>query len=1059
MSIKESLPVEAKRKPSLWWHSLHFKVTLYQVILMAGLICATFTIMFTVERTLLVENGQDLQEQMGKRVISDLQNRIYLTESLASALANLGESLAPDESVYRRVVPQILDYEDRESFIAGGGIWPEPYKFDPNVQRRSFFWGRMPDGSLKYYDDYNHPEGAGYHNEEWYVPAVFYKPGQAYWSKSYMDPYSYQPMATCTVPMWRQEEFLGVATVDIKLEGLREFLDEASNKLGGYIFVVDRNNKFLSFPQPGAVTREYLDESGNTAQDFLTTDDLAVKVASFAPIAEALGALSQRDMETARSRRQDFDQLVRLITEKSYPIGEEEARNIVTSMLQPTDPQASETLTLQRLYLERASLLDEPVMVSIFKMPQTHWKIVAVTPMSKFYASADTVTWQVGAYVLTLELAGFLVMFFVIRRRLIRPLRHLSNQVRTHGEQGGQLRLSLNDHSRDELGQLAYEFNHRSNQLTQTLNDLQLTRDDLENRVIQRTNDLSVSERRFQLAVNGSRDGIWDWDLLTDRVYYAPQWKKMLGIEADNVSDRPDEWISRIDERDVGAFMQEFDEHLSGQDETFEVELRMIHRSADTVWMLCRGAVVRDETGRAIRVAGSMADITEIKDVQAKLQRIAEHDRLTDLPNRELFNTRLGEAVRRGQANPDYKFAVLFFDFDRFKIINDSLGHDVGDALLVDIAKLFRTTLRDSDTAARFGGDEFVVLLNGLSGYDEAHQIGTRLLEVFAKPHELNGNVVTSTASIGLVTNKTGCRTAEEMIRDADAAMYQAKEAGKARIVVFDQQMHQQAMDRLQLEADLRDALIQNELHIVYQPIVSLEAGELHGFEALLRWEHPTRGNVSPDLFIPIAEDTGLIVPIGEWVLQNACRQLYQWNHHDRPELPVTLNVNLSMRQVCHPDIVDTIKKIVNDTGIDPRDLKLEITESTIVDDRHDMIPLLNQIKELGIHLAMDDFGTGHSSLGNLHLLPVDVLKIDQSFIKSMSANRELAAVMQAIITLAHELGIQTVAEGIETSDQLVMLQALDCNFGQGYYFHKPLSPEAATRYLLGMDHNDTAAA
>jgi len=1058
LSARETTPDEATRAPLLWWRSLHFKVTFYQVMLMAGLICATFTIMFTVERTLLVENGQDLQEQMGKRVISDLQNRIYLTESLATALANLGESLTPDESVYRQVVPRVLDYENRGSFIAGGGIWPEPYKFDPAAERRSFFWGRMPDGSLKYYDDYNRPGGAGYHHEEWYAPAAFYKPGQAYWSKSYMDPYSYQPMVTCTVPMWRQEEFLGVATVDIKLEGLREFLDEASQKLGGYILVVDRNNKFLSFPKPQVVTREYRDESGNTAQDFLTADELAKKVPTFAPIADALRDLSRRDIEAARSQRRDFDRLVRRVTQQSYQIDEDEARNIVTSMLQPEDTRATETLAVRRLFLERASLLDEPVMVSIFKMPQTHWKIVAVTPMSKFYASADTVTWQVGAYVLALEISGFLVMFFLIRKRLIRPLRQLSNQVRNSDEHGDQLKLTLNDHSRDELGQLAYEFNHRSYRLTQTLNDLQLTRDELENRVIQRTNDLSESERRYQLAVTGSRDGIWDWDLLTDCIYYAPQWKKMLGIEAEDVSDLPDEWISRIDERDLGAFMQEFNGHLSGQDETFEVELRMIHKSGGTVWMLCRGAVVRDETGRATRVAGSMADITEIKHAQDELRRLAEHDRLTGLPNRELFNTRLSEALRRGRTEPDFKFAVLFFDFDRFKIINDSLGHNVGDALLIDIAKQFEYHLRHGDTAARFGGDEFVVLLNDLADYEEAFTAADRLLDTFAKPHDLLGNTVTSTASIGLVTNESPYTTAGEMLRDADAAMYQAKAAGKARVVVFDQKMHRDALDTLQLEADLRDALSRRELKLLYQPIVSLEAGVIVGFEALLRWEHPTRGHVPPDKFIPIAEDTGLIVPIGEWVLHEACQQLYLWNHEDRPELPISVNVNLSMRQVCNPGIVETVRAAILDSGIDPRFLKLEVTESTIVDERHDMIPLLNQIKALGIQLAMDDFGTGHSSLGNLHRLPIDILKIDQSFIKSMSVNRELVAVLQTIITLAHVLGMQTVAEGIETSDQLVMLQALDCNFGQGYYFHKPLNAQAATRYLLGLDGQSSAA-
>ncbi|MCH7679313.1 EAL domain-containing protein, partial [candidate division KSB1 bacterium] len=546
---------------------------------------------------------------------------------------------------------------------------------------------------------------------------------------------------------------------------------------------------------------------------------------------------------------------------------------------------------------------------------------------------------------------------------------------------------------------------------------------------------MKESERRYKLVVNGSKDGLWDWDLLTDRVYYAPRWQQMLGLKEGEIGNSPDEWVSRIDPRDVGAFMQELDGHLSGSSESFEVELRMLHASGNTVWMLCRGAVVRDKDDRAVRVAGSLADITAIKDAQDKLRKAAEHDRLTDLPNRELFVTRLQQAIHSAEVDTDFKFAVLFFDFDRFKVINDSLGHNVGDALLIDIARQFEQVLRRGDMAARFGGDEFVVLLTKLDDYREARQAADRLLKTFARPHDLMGHSVTSTASIGLVTNAQGYGRAEDMVRDADAAMYQAKEAGKARVVVFDQAMHQQAVDRLQLEADLREALDRDEFHLLYQPIISLEAGELQGFEALLRWDHPTRGVVLPADFIPIAEDTGLIIPIGQWVLHEACRQLHQWNTSDRPELPISVNVNLSMRQVCHPGFIEMVRLAITDSGIDPQCLKLEVTESTIVDDRHNIIPMLHRVKELGIQLAMDDFGTGHSSLSNLHKLPIDVLKIDQSFIKSMSANRELAAVMHAIITVAQNLGMTTVAEGIETPEQLVMLQSLDCDFGQGYYF------------------------
>ncbi len=567
------------------------------------------------------------------------------------------------------------------------------------------------------------------------------------------------------------------------------------------------------------------------------------------------------------------------------------------------------------------------------------------------------------------------------------------------------------------------------------------------------------SERRYQLAVNGSGDGLWDWDLLTDRVYYAPQWRRMLGIgPEETVTDTPEEWTSRIDPRDIGAFMQEFDHHLRGLDQTFEVELRMIHTHGKTAWMLCRGAVVRDKTGRAIRVAGSLADITEIKEAQDKLRQAAEHDRLTDLPNRELFKKKLDKAIQRAQDNPDFKLAVLFFDFDRFKVINDSLGHNVGDALLIDIAKLFEYSLRHGDTAARFGGDEFVVLLNDLRDFDEALETAERLLKTFAKPHDLLGHSVTSTASIGLVTNEQDYTSADDMIRDADAAMYQAKDTGKNKTVVFDKAMHAQAMDRLTLEADLRSAISDDQLKLLYQPIIELSTGELTGFEALIRWEHPKRGLVSPADFITIAEDTGLIVDIGSWIIQTASQQIADWNGRLCPDRALSVNVNVSKRQLLNPTFRDEALKCRHQHNLQPQVLKLEITESVISDERADVVTLLRQLREDGFPIVMDDFGTGVSSLSTLHDYPIDVLKIDQSFIRVLDRDRSLLAVVAAITNLAENLGILTVAEGVESPDIVGALQSINCTWAQGYHFAKPLTAPEAEAFILSMGEQKLSA-
>ncbi len=558
------------------------------------------------------------------------------------------------------------------------------------------------------------------------------------------------------------------------------------------------------------------------------------------------------------------------------------------------------------------------------------------------------------------------------------------------------------------------------------------------------------SERRFQLAVNGSGDGLWDWDLLTDKVYYAPQWRRMLGIDPEEtVTDTPEEWTTRIDPQDIGAFMQEFDQHLRGLDESFEVELRMIHAQGKTVWMLCRGAVVRDKTGRAVRVAGSLADITEIKDAQELLRKAAEHDRLTDLPNRELFKEKLDTALQHAQDDPSHKLAVLFFDFDRFKVINDSLGHNVGDALLIDIAKQFEYVLRHGDTAARFGGDEFVVLLNDLRDYDEAFEAADRLLKIFAKPHNLMGHQVTSTASIGLVTNEQAYTAADDMIRDADAAMYQAKETGKNQTVVFDKAMHEQALDRLRLETDLRNALAHDEIHLLYQPIIELSTGELSGFEALVRWHHPQRGIVSPVDFIPIAEDTGLIVDIGSWILKTASQQIADWNRRLCTDRPLGININVSKRQLLNPAFMDEVIECQRQHNLHSQELKLEITESIISDDRADVVSLLRDLRAHGCLIVMDDFGTGVSSLSTLHNYPIDILKIDQAFIRVLDRDRSLLAVVSSITSLAENLGILTVAEGVETQDIVGALQSIDCTWAQGYHFAKPLSTADAEAYIL----------
>jgi diguanylate cyclase (GGDEF)-like protein len=441
------------------------------------------------------------------------------------------------------------------------------------------------------------------------------------------------------------------------------------------------------------------------------------------------------------------------------------------------------------------------------------------------------------------------------------------------------------------------------------------------------------------------------------------------------------------------------------------------------------------------------------------LESQARSDALTGLPNRSLLTDRLEQAVRRRGRDPNYKFAVLFLDFDRFKIINDSLGHEVGDLLLVSIAKRLAANLRAGDTAshvaeghlpARLGGDEFVILLDGLKEHSDAIEVAKRLQEALAAPHQIDDHDVISTASIGIVTSAGVYERADDVLRDADIAMYHAKTTGKARHVVFDDHMHQQAVERLQLEEDLRRALEAGEFWLSYQPIVSLSTGRLTGFEALIRWTHPQRGSVLPAEFIGLTEEIGLIAPIGRWALHEAARQLQVWRDRYPHDPPLNMNVNISKYQLLRQDLVEVVADVLDQTGIDPASLQLEVTESAIMDSPERATALLHDLKELGVRLCMDDFGTGHSSLSLLHHFPIDVLKIDRTFVLNTDENREYAAVIHAIITLAHTLNMTVVGEGVENTGQLAQLQALECDRAQGNFFGEPMTAAAAEVYLQG---------
>jgi diguanylate cyclase (GGDEF)-like protein len=447
-------------------------------------------------------------------------------------------------------------------------------------------------------------------------------------------------------------------------------------------------------------------------------------------------------------------------------------------------------------------------------------------------------------------------------------------------------------------------------------------------------------------------------------------------------------------------------------------------------------------------MAGSQTDITERKVAEQRLLYDAFHDALTGLPNRALLTDHLKFAVERAKRREGYLYALLFMDLDRFKDVNDSLGHMMGDQLLIETAKMLAGNLRPTDTVARLGGDEFVVLLEDINNISDATTLADRIQRTLSTSIQLTGHPVYITASIGIVLSVTGYQQPEDVLRDADIAMYRAKALGKDRYEIFDPAMRDRIMERLKLENELRRALDRRELDVFYQPIVSLKTGRIIGLESLVRWHHPERGLVLPGEFIPLAEETGLIIPLDRYVLREACRQMHEWHAQMPTEPPLTVSVNMSGRQFTQPDLIESIELILKDTSLEPPSLNVEITESTIMEDHEYTANVLSKLQALGVQVQIDDFGVGYSSLSYLSRFPLNALKVDRTFIKLMTEDSNNLKIVQAIVMMTHGLGMGVIAEGVETEKQLTQLNALGCEYVQGYLLAVPLDSQKVKELL-----------
>jgi diguanylate cyclase (GGDEF)-like protein/PAS domain S-box-containing protein len=562
---------------------------------------------------------------------------------------------------------------------------------------------------------------------------------------------------------------------------------------------------------------------------------------------------------------------------------------------------------------------------------------------------------------------------------------------------------------------------------------------------------LALSEQRYEMLLRGASDGIWEWELDSNEMRFCDRWKSLLGCEELELTSRPDEWFNRVHPDDIERVQSEIMSHLLSLTPQFQSEHRIRRQDGSYRWMLSRGLAVMDSNRQVYRMTGSVTDVTDQKAAEKELLHNAFHDPLTALPNRALFTDRLRRALDEVKSG-DGAFAVLFLDLDRFKVVNDSLGHQIGDQLLVAAARRLEACLRPGDMVARLGGDEFAIIVDRVKHASDAVQAAERIRENLAAPFNLSGHEVFVSASIGISLNQIASEEPEDILRNADTAMYRAKEHGRGSFELFDIGMHVRNAALSQLETGLRRALAHGEFRVHYQPIISLESWRISGFEALVRWEHPEHGYISPLKFIPVAEETGLIIPIGQWVLREACEQLRAWQEQFPSEPPLSISVNLSGKQLSQPDLIDRISKILDETGLAPESLNIEITESAIIENIDAAATTLKRIKALGIRLSLDDFGTGYSSLSYLHRFPIDTLKIDRSFVSRINLPKN-TEIVRTILTLASNLGMDVVAEGVETRDQILQLTGLNCEYVQGYLLSKPIDGRAM-RELISEIYN-----
>jgi diguanylate cyclase (GGDEF)-like protein/PAS domain S-box-containing protein len=691
------------------------------------------------------------------------------------------------------------------------------------------------------------------------------------------------------------------------------------------------------------------------------------------------------------------------------------------------------------VYRDVVNFAGKEVKAVLTRLQSNYWLVISTIEVAEINQASKM---QLILNELSFVIFGIFVLVMILimlNRYVFLPLKVLQQGAEAIADGRYDQRIEIN--SQDELGRVANRFNHMAERVEQR--DQILTEEiDSKEKIAQA---LKISQERYALAVKGANDGIWDWNLNENQIYYSSRWKNLLGYSEKDIGQSPQEWFGRVHEEDIENVKYHLNQHMEGYTPFFRCDFRIKRKDDIYIWVRYRGLVSYDEDGRAYRIAGSQTDITAQKEFEQKLHFAAYHDSLTNLPNRKYLTEKLIEILTMAKFEKKTDFALMFLDLDRFKIINDSMGHMKGDQILIMISKRLSNWANEKDIVCRFGGDEFIIVKPAIQSREKVMEELHQLQLLMNRPLTIDGQQLYIGMSVGIVIGPEQYNSPTDIIRDADIALYQAKSAGLSHYVVFDPGMRQKAVDSMSIERDLREALSEHQFKLFYQPIIDLQKNRLTGFEALIRWEHPLHGMVNPGNFIPIAEQTGMINHIGRWVIDESMRQLKSWQEN-YPQL--TMSMNVSAKQLKDETLVQSIEAAVFINQLSPDTLFFEITETSVLEFDDATLDVLNRIKDLGVRLSLDDFGTGFSSLSVLHMYPIDTLKIDQTFIREILQDNNKIAIARTIIDLGQSLGMHVVAEGIETDESLRLLIDFGCPYGQGYYFMKPMPSEVIEHYM-----------